>query len=187
MLHMKLRNFHIPFMKKTSPVRRVLWVAPFCGLSQNRDIPVYLLTDKLQSCQGNEFVIRKFENFVNTGYGKDTPGCGSDIAEYKPMSTIGQQLAQFQEPRYTRRSYYIDAGKIHYNITVAPVTDNLGNGFKLVPHLRFLRQVNQNNIFRPILNPHFSSPNLIRYKLPLISDVVSARIEGKLSKKPDQT
>ena len=52
----------------------------------------------------------------------------------------------------------VDIGKVNDHITIAPVANRRNHGLQLVSHLRFLGQIYQYNIIRPILNTHYRSP-----------------------------
>jgi hypothetical protein len=108
--------------------------------------------------QSSKLVIGKLKYLVKPDHAENTPGSDRDIAEYQAVPAISEQLAQAQKSRYARRGHYVHARKIHNNITVAAVTDDFYKRFKLTPHPRFARQVNKNNIIRPILKSHHFSP-----------------------------
>jgi hypothetical protein len=109
-----------------------------------------LSTNWLQnSCQGRRSVINKIENFIKAGHDKNAFGYGGDIAKNKPMSRVLQQIVQYQQITGVRRIYYLDSGKVDYDVAVTfLLADSFINGFKLVGYFGAIRrQFNEKNIF----------------------------------------
>ena len=72
-------------------------------------LPALLLFDKLQSSQGDTFIIVEFKYFIESCEYKYTFGCRCNRAKYQAMPAIFKRLVEMGYAGYVNLEYEIDA------------------------------------------------------------------------------
>jgi hypothetical protein len=82
--------------------------------------------------QGSEPVSDKVEYLVKSSDGEDTLCGRSDTAEDQLVSTIPQQLPQFEQSRERCAARNVNAGKINDHVTVTPFAHHFHDSLQLI-------------------------------------------------------
>jgi hypothetical protein len=101
----------------------------------------------MDDLHGGEAVIDKIEDLIEASYRKNVFGHNRNVAQNKLTAALGQQLTQYHQIAYARRSNQLYPEKIDYHVAIDSGSNDFIKVLELASYLRLLaRQIDENNV-----------------------------------------